>query len=254
VRGAASDGVLVALETSGPVGSVAVARSGDVVARTFLASEKGHATDLLPALETSLDEAGAQRSAIEGVIVGAGPGSFTGVRVAAAMAKGLAHGLRVPLWAVSSLEAAAVGDSVLPLGTEPWNVPPDLLLEDGEWAVEPVRYVLFDARGDRVYAACYRVHDDGIEVLRGPRATRIADVLDGPLPEEVRFAGTGALKHHERMTREGRIVLPPPAGMPTADGLIRILALTRDFQPIEDPRSWEPDYLRASSAERAGFA
>jgi tRNA threonylcarbamoyladenosine biosynthesis protein TsaB len=246
-------GVLVALETSGPVGSVAVARSGDVVARAFLTSQWGHATDLLPALEKSLDEAGVPRSGIEGVVVGAGPGSFTGVRVAVAMAKGLAHGLGVPLWAPSSLEAAAVGDSVLPRGTGPWSVPPDLLLEDGGRVVGQVRYVLFDARSDRVYAACYRVHDDGVETLRDPRATRIAEVLERPLPEEVRFVGTGAVKHRDRIVREGRIVLPPPAGMPTADGLIRVLSLTRDDQPVEDPWSWEPDYLRDSSAERAGF-
>ena len=243
----------MALETSGPVGSVAVARSGEVIARAFLTAEWGHATDLLPALEKSLVEAGVQRSGIEGVVVGSGPGSFTGVRVAAAMAKGLAHGLGVPLWAPSCLEAAAVGDSVLPRGTGPWNVPPDLLLEAGERVAGHVRYVLFDARSDRVYAACYRVHDDAVETLRDPRATRIGEVLERPLPEDVRFVGTGALKHRDRIVREGRIVLPPPAGMPTADGLIRILSLTPGVQPVADPWSWEPDYLRASSAERAGF-
>lgn len=250
---AISDGVLVALETSGPVGSVAVARSGDVLARTFLVSERGHATDLLPAIERSLEEAGVTRSGIEGVVVGAGPGSFTGVRVAAAMAKGLAHGLDVPLWAPSSLEAAALGDSVLPPGAGPWHVPPDLTLDEREGTVERVRYVLFDARGDRVYAACYRVHDGGVEVLRSPRAGRISELLEEPLAEDVRFVGTGAVMHRDRLAREGRVVLPPPAGMPTADGLIRIVSRSDEGRPVDDPWSWEPDYLRASSAERAGI-
>ena len=74
-----SHGVLVALDTSGPVGSVAVARAGTVVSRTFLTSERGHAAAVVPALERSLLDAGASRSDIDGVVVGSGPGSFTGV-------------------------------------------------------------------------------------------------------------------------------------------------------------------------------
>jgi tRNA threonylcarbamoyladenosine biosynthesis protein TsaB len=66
------------------------------------------------------------------VIVGAGPGSFTGVRVAAATARGLAHGLGVPLYAYSSLAAVAMETGL-----------------DGNVCA------LFDARRGEVYAACY---------------------------------------------------------------------------------------------------
>jgi len=252
VKDPRSGGVLVALDTSGPVGSVAIARSGRVVARTFLTSERGHAAALVPAIERSLHEAEVRRSDIGGVIVGAGPGSFTGVRVAAATAKGLAHGLGIPLWAPSSLDAAAVSDLVLPPGEGPWD-PSSEWIPDST-ASDPVRYVLFDARGDRVYAACYRVLPDGLEVLRAPCATHLADLLVEPRPEGARFAGTGAIRHRARIAREGDLVLPFPAGMPTADGLVHVVSTFGGGGPVEDPWGWEPEYLRPSSAERAAHS
>jgi tRNA threonylcarbamoyl adenosine modification protein YeaZ len=221
------------------------------VARAFLTSERGHAAALVPAIEGALSEAGARRSDIGGVVVGAGPGSFTGVRVAAATAKGLAHGLGIPLWAPSSLEAAAVTDTVLPPGVGPWDPPAEPVPFPATSA--PVRYVLFDARGDRVYAACYRVRQDGLEVLREPHAGLLADILAEPRPEHARFAGTGAVRHRARITGEGHIVLPFPAGIPTADGLVQLVSTSDHRRPVEDPWRWEPDYLRGSSAERAAL-
>ena len=49
----------------------------------------------------------------------------------------------------------------------------------------------------------------------------------------------------------GRSVLPAPAGIPTADGLLHLLALHQGRPPVENPGRWEPEYVKASSAERA---
>jgi len=239
------DGPLVALETSGPVGSVAVARDGRVAARAFLTDARSHASRILDALGHALGEAGIGPGDLRGVLVGSGPGSFTGVRIAAATAKGLAHALGVPLWAFSSLAAAAVTDLALPpgAGPQPWRGPPASPRE-GQ------RVVLFDARGGRVYAARYLVSEDALQETRAPAATQIAEVLEGPLPGGVRFAGDGALEHRELIARSGFEVLGPPAGMASADGLIRLLAMDPAAEPLADPAGWEPDYLRASNAER----
>ena len=72
------------------------------------------------------------------LLVGAGPGSFTGIRVGVGTAKGMAWALGIPLWAFSSLAGAAAAVEVEP--------------------IRP-RAVLFDARGDRLYAAAYRIQD-----------------------------------------------------------------------------------------------
>jgi tRNA threonylcarbamoyladenosine biosynthesis protein TsaB len=244
----------VAVESSGSVGSVAVAAGGDVLGRVFLGERGAHAGTLVPALEEVLEEGGVRREAIEGVVVGGGPGSFTGVRVAAATAKGLAHALSVPLWPVSSLAAAAATDLALPPEVGAWNVPRDFAASTATSAAAPgrgvPRYVLFDARGDRVYAACFRFAPR-FEVLVRPSATTVAEVLAGPLPDGACFMGDGALRHAGRIQDLGLPVLPAPAGVATADGLVWIVAAEGGPGPVNDPWRWEPDYLRASGAERA---
>lgn len=243
-------GVLLALETSGAVGSVAVSRDGEVVARAFLQGRRTHASGIVPAVEGALGSAGLGRSDLDGIVVGSGPGSFTGVRVAAASAKALVHTLDLPLWAVSSLASAAVSDLALPSGVGPWPVPEDLT-GVGEPPRPGLRYVLFDARGDRVYAACYDLGEDRWTERTPPGADTVEAILDRDVPPDTWFAGTGALRHRARIRARGPRILPPPAGMPTADGLLLALARGAAGEPVADPARWEPDYLRATGAERA---
>ena len=235
----APDALYLALETSGPLGSVSVATGAHVLARAFLDCQVRYAADLVPRIGEALDEAGVGRGELDGVVVGGGPGSFTGVRVAAATGKGIAHALDLPMWAFSSLEAGAVAERVLPQA--PSKIPPN----DG------VRYVLLDARGDRVYAACYRVGADTVEERVAPHATRIGELLGGDIPLQACFVGDGAVRHEATLQAEGYRVLPPPVGVPTADGLLHLLALRPETVPVGRPDRWEPDYVRASSAERA---
>ena len=213
-----------------------------------------HSADLIPTIGAVLQEAGVELSALDGLVVGNGPGSFTGVRVAAATAKGLAHALDIPLWAVSSLQAGAAAVDIdepepsVDIGEES---PPDagheraLSEEERTWP----RYVLFDARSDRVYGACYRPTGSGFEVLVPPHSTTIGTVLSGDLPVSV-FAGDGAQRHADEIRGAGFTLLPAPLGMPTAAGLLRVVASSPAREPVEDVARWQPDYLRSSSAER----
>lgn len=239
-----SKGAYLALETSGPLGSVAVGRSGKVLARALLERQGRHATEVIPRVAEVLAAAGLPVRDLAGIVVGAGPGSFTGVRVAAATAKGLAHALEIPLWAFSSLAAAAIAERIAP--------PPSGAASHVPW--DGFRYVLFDARGDRVYAACYEVQEEciaGIVERVPPHATRIQDLLEKEIPTGAWFAGDGAVRHEAAIRGAGYQVLPAPAGLPRADGLIHLLALPPGRAPEHDPARWEPAYLKASSAERA---
>src|SRR5687768_511537 len=145
-----TDALFLALETSGPLGSVAVGTGTRVLARGFLDRQGRHAAEVIPRISACLAEARVAIRDLTGVVVGAGPGSFTGVRVAAATAKGIAHALHIPLWPFSSLEAAAVAERVI-------TSLPGLQSGSPPARAEQARYVLFDARGDRVYAACYEL-------------------------------------------------------------------------------------------------
>ena len=230
----ASDSFYVALDASGAGGHVAVSRGPHVLARARLDYRGQHAGALIPALHGSREDAGVERGEIAGVVVGEGPGSFTGVRVAAATAKGLARALQVPLWAVSSLAAAAITS---------W---------DGGSPV--VRYVLFDARADRVYAGCYGMGGRGMQTLVRPHATDLRTVLAAEVPPGAEFVGDGATKHSAAIHGAGFSV---PEGVPadsTGDGLIRFLAIHSDISPVATLETWEPRYLKPSSAERASVS
>jgi tRNA threonylcarbamoyl adenosine modification protein YeaZ len=246
------EGSYLALDTSSSHGSVCVGVGSRVVAGRAILGQGSHSSDLIPTVGDVLQEAGVDLSELDGLVVGAGPGSFTGVRVAAATAKGLAHALGVPLWAVSSLEAGAaavdldeaepsvdIGEASHPGGARA------LSEEERTWP----RYVLFDARSDRVYGACYRPTGSGFEVLVPPHSTTIGAVLSGDLPFSV-FAGDGAQRHADEIRGAGFTLLPAPLGMPTAAGLLRVVSSSPAREPVEDVARWQPDYLRSSSAER----
>ena len=137
--------VVVALETSGRAPSVAVQRGGREASRD-LERERAHASDLLPALDLLLREVGGRPSEIGAVLVGTGPGSYTGLRVGIATALGIARGSSAQIRGVPSGETVCWAE----LGPG----------EDGT--------VLLDARAGEIYLARYRRTADEIEVLRAP--------------------------------------------------------------------------------------
>ena len=224
----------LAFDTSGSDGSVAVGRASGadlrILSHVEIRDRMEQAARLVPSIDEALRAAGVEPSGLAGIAVGEGPGSFTGVRVAAATAKGLAHALELPLRAVSSLAAAA-------------------LAREGGHEGGSVRYVLFDARGDRVYGACYGVGRAGVQELVPPHPGALGDVLAGDLPPGAVFMGDGARRHRSRIEAAG---YPVDAGEGTASlavGLLRYLVLDPDGAPVADLSSWEPAYVRATSAE-----
>jgi len=237
-------GFYLAFDTSTSIGSVALGNSTEVLARSSLRKENSHSSDLVPKIYDTLEEGGVSLEELSGLIVGLGPGSFTGVRVAAATAKGLARALNVPLWGISSLEAgaAAVDKVFYPF---PNGIRQELSADELSWP----RYVLFDARGDRVYAACYLPTEQGLKELISPCATTIKEILSSRVPFSI-FGGDGADRHADKIRGAGFPVFPSPLGMPTADGLLTVFRNQPELIPITDISRWEPEYLRLSSAER----
>jgi tRNA threonylcarbamoyladenosine biosynthesis protein TsaB len=225
---------MLALETSGKSGSVAIGVWEDGVGMSLLAetrmeAEEEQAALLIPRVEELLHSVGRGPSDLSGIVVGAGPGSFTGVRVGVATAKGMAWALDIEFWALSSLLGAAVASSAEPLRP---------------------RMVLFDARGDRLYAAAYREVRGAMETLLAPTATTVREVVDGQIPPGAVLMGDGVQRHRAILESLGNPILPEGAGLPDAGGLLRGLAMTPDAVPVRDVGRWNPDYLRVSGAER----
>ncbi len=222
VADCAPDGPVLGVETSGRVGSAALAVGGVVAARRVLPERSRHSAGLVPAIRAVLAEKGLGVRQVVGVAVGAGPGSFTGVKIAAAAAKGLSCSLEVPLFATSSLRAAAVAGTVRLTGDQ-----------------REIRYVLFDARGGRVYGACYDVGAAGPVRAIAPHGGTILDVLNRRPPRGAVFTGDGAAAHAGLIGAAGYRVRPPPAGVPGADGVLCCC----DWAAV-DAATWEPDYVR----------
>lgn len=137
---------IVVLDTATEACSVAVNYNGTTTGH-YTVSPQQQSVNILPMLQAVLDETGMDKTKIEGIGFGHGPGSFTGVRIAMGMTQGLALGLDIPVVGVSTLAAMA---------QEAFTQSPGL---------ETV-YAAIDARMDEVYFAQYRLVE-GLVVLQG---------------------------------------------------------------------------------------
>ena len=213
----ASAALFLVLEASTPVGSVALIADGSPVAVRPVAMGAGREDQLFPAVQALLREAGVTAQQLAGVVCGAGPGSFTSLRIAASLAKGLAHGAAVPLFAVSSLLLAAADAGEFALNG------PAVVHADALRGERYVLDVLFDA-GGRVQSqsALQRMTLEQLAVHAAGRP-RLA-VLGSPSPD-----------------RESRIVTPSSTNLPRVAASAWMAAVPLD--------RWEPEYGRMAEAQ-----
>lgn len=102
-------GMWLALDTATDAMTIAMFKDGELIGGSSSPSERNHSNRLLPAIQELTAELGIPMRALSGIVVGQGPGSYTGIRIGVTVAKTLAWSLRIPLIAISSLEAMAYG-------------------------------------------------------------------------------------------------------------------------------------------------
>ena len=159
---------LLAIETSEEACSAALLSDG-ACSELFELEPRRHSELILPMIDRLLAEAGLPRSALDAVAFGRGPGSFTGVRIATAVAQGIGFGLDIPVIPVSTLQALAQGIHRLS-GTEQVLAALDARMHEVYWGA-------FSSDGTIMRAA-------GEELVIAP-----ADV---PLPEDGQWTGAGS--------------------------------------------------------------
>lgn len=161
---------ILAIETASEACSAALFIDGEVRER-FEIAPRGHAALILPYAQSLLDEAGLTLQQLDAIAFGRGPGSFTGLRIAAGMAQGMAFGADLPVVPVSTLAALAQGT----------------LREHDACHV----MAALDARMKEVYWACYRCAGQGLVALTGDEC--VSDPAQVPLPGAGdRWAGAGS--------------------------------------------------------------
>lgn len=162
---------LIALETSTRRLSVVLWLDGKFIERTE-DIPNGGSERLLPWVSEMLAEAGLAFRDLDAIAFGAGPGGFTGLRLACGVAQGLAFGLDLPVLGVSSLEALALAAYRGSAGTEHL-------------------FACVDARMGEVYCAAYRVHDEVSETLMAPLLKAPQAVSIQGLPNSGAWIGCG---------------------------------------------------------------
>ena len=223
--------LILGLESSARSASAALSRDGALLALAFQNSGLTHSRTLLPMAEDLLKNAGLTVGELDAVAVAHGPGSFTGVRIGVATAKGLCWGAGIPAAGVSTLEAMA--------------------LSGGECAPEgSVVCCAMDARREQIYNALFRFRDGVPERLTPDRAIGL-DALDAELAEQdapIWVMGDGAALCYDYLRKAGRaaILAPEPVRMQTAWGVCR----AAEGKPARSAAELLPVYLRLSQAER----
>ena len=167
---------LLVMDTSGPVCGTAVMDETRVYSEFTAQNRNTHSTSLMPMIEAALNAAGSSLKDLDAVAAVTGPGSFTGVRIGVATAKGLAHSAGLPCIPVDALEALAVSAG------------------DFDGVVCPIQ----DARAGQVYGAVFR----GNERLTGDTPVKLGDYLDTAeaLGERFLFTGDGVPVHREAIS------------------------------------------------------
>ncbi len=228
--------LLLAFETSAKAGSVALLEDSKLLGESYQNTGLTHSQTIMTMAEDLLKSCGKTPQEVEAVAVAAGPGSFTGVRIGVAAAKGFAWGAEIPCYGVSTLEAMAEGLGV-------W---------DG------VIVCTMDARRNQVYNALFRAEKGKLTRLCEDRAIALEELkeelakLGGPLF----LVGDGSNLTYSTLGEEiPGLVLPPEHKMhQRAAGVGLLTCAMAEKGEKGDAGALTPNYLRLSQAERERLA
>lgn len=224
---------LLAIDSSGLTATVALVFDGVMVAEYTTNFKKTHSQTLLPMIDDIVTMVGVDLAEIDAIALAAGPGSFTGLRIGAATAKGLGLALQKPIISVPTVEGLA------------YNC----------YGSDRVICPIMDARRNQVYTGLYRFNGNKFEVLSDQKAVAIEDIITeiNEKNQPVIFLGDGVSVFQEKIKELTTVdVLFAPAHMcmqRAAAVAVRaeILAKEKGTEPAAE---FKPIYLRKSQAER----
>ncbi|HIX59115.1 MAG TPA: tRNA (adenosine(37)-N6)-threonylcarbamoyltransferase complex dimerization subunit type 1 TsaB [Candidatus Blautia gallistercoris] len=224
---------ILGLDSSGIVASVAVVEEETLLAEYTVDYKKTHSQTLLPMLDTIGKMIELDMQTIDAIAVAAGPGSFTGLRIGSATAKGLGLALEKPIVAVPTTEALAYN------------------LFGSRGIVCP----LMDARRNQVYTGIYRFRGNEMVTVEGQMAVDIDMVAEklNALGEEVIFLGDGVPVFREILKEKIQVpcIFAPAHVNKQRASAVAALGLVYARQGrLESAAEHKPEYLRMSQAER----
>ena len=223
---------ILAFETSAKAASVALTQEGKLLGESYQNTGLTHSQTLMVMAQDLLQQCGVAISQLDAVAVAKGPGSFTGVRIGVAAAKGLAWGAELPCVGVSTLSAMAVG-----LGAWQGYVCP-----------------VMDARRSQVYNALFHVDCGKYTRIRDDRAISLQELGEDVknLSQPIFLVGDGSVLCYNTLLKAvPALVLPPEHRMhQRAVGVALEAERMMHEGAIPPAAELVPNYLRLSQAER----
>ncbi|MDO4632787.1 MAG: tRNA (adenosine(37)-N6)-threonylcarbamoyltransferase complex dimerization subunit type 1 TsaB [Eubacteriales bacterium] len=224
---------ILGIDSSGLVASAAVVSDGQLLAEYSVNYKKTHSQTLLPMIDEIVSMIELDLDTIDAIAVAAGPGSFTGLRIGSATAKGLGMALNKPLIEIPTLEGLA------------YNLCPSKAL------VCP----MMDARRNQVYTGIYRFQGTTLEVVEGQMAVSVTEVIEklNALGKEVLLLGDGIpvyQKFIEESLKVPYLIVPAQNSRQRAGSVAALGLQYAKEGKMVSAAEHQPDYLRLSQAER----
>ncbi|MFQ5905277.1 MAG: tRNA (adenosine(37)-N6)-threonylcarbamoyltransferase complex dimerization subunit type 1 TsaB [bacterium] len=221
--------LVLGIETSHDVGGVALAESGGSVAEALSTGRLKHSEELMKLVDAVLERADSTFDHVDGVAVSVGPGSFTGLRVGLATAKGLCLSRSLPLAAVPTLDALAgmCCDSPVPV------------------------HAVIDARRGEVYWCSYEF-ECGVQKRTANYLAVTPQRLAGLVSGETLLIGSGVEAYRDFIVRttKGRATFMSPNPQSPSPSVIAVMGLEMlESGQAREIESLEPIYIRPSDAE-----
>ena len=224
---------ILALDSSSLVASVAIITDDILTAEYTINYKKTHSQTLLPMLDEMAKNIDLDLNSIDAIAIASGPGSFTGLRIGAATAKGLGLALNKPIIAVPTLEAMA------------YNI----------YTFDRFIVPIMDARRDQVYTGIYQMEEEEIKIIKCPCAIAIEELLEelNRWQEKVVFVGDGIPVMKEKIEEKLKVsyqFVPAHLNRQRASAVGALGSIYYQKGKIETAAEHKPDYLRLSQAER----
>lgn len=228
--------MVLGIDTSGGVCSVALVRGGNVIAEHSINNGRTHSANLVPMIDELFNESGHSLEETSLFAVAKGPGSFTGLRIGAATAKGLSFAMNKPIVGVSTLAALSFN------------------LRDFPGIICPI----MDARRNEVYTGAYEYNgktESFDSPILAPMAVPLDDLLENlkPFKKKVTFLGDGVPVYREQIMEKAdfEFAFAPENLSLQKAGSTAIIGEILANRGLSGPsNSLKLEYLRRPQAER----
>lgn len=223
---------ILGIESASLTASVAVADGDILIAEYTVNYKKNHSQTLLPMIDEIMTMTETEKQSLDAIAVSCGPGSFTGLRIGSATAKGLGQALNKPLVAVPTTDAIACG----------------------LFGVRGLICPVMDARRNQVYTGIYR-NETTFQVLRKACAMEVEELLEelNAMGERVIFLGDGVSVHAEQIRSSAAFpcfFAPVHLSRQKAGAVAVLGSAYYERGQIQTAAGHTPEYLRMSQAER----